>query len=243
MRPLHIIMPMAGEGSRFLKEGWTTPKPLIELHGTPLFMRAIGSVSVEGATMKYSFIVRQEHIEHYHIDERIRMIIPEANIFSVEKTTRGAVETCLIAENAIDEKDAVIVMDCDLEFHSKTYIEGVREILNQSADEANGGMLVSFESTEPRYSYAEVDENMIVKRTAEKEVISSHALCGAYFFSSAKGFLKAAHRLMNEPVFTKPEYYVSLLYNYLLANGETVRLATMEEYYSYGTPEELNRFL
>jgi len=236
-------MPMAGEGSRFLKEGWTTPKPLIELHGTPLFMRAIGSVSVEGATMKYSFIVRQEHIERYHIDEQIRAIIPEANIFSVEKTTRGAVETCLIAESVIDENDAVIVMDCDLEFRSKTYIEGVRTILNQSADEANGGMLVSFESTEPRYSYAEVDEKMIVTRTAEKEVISNHALCGAYFFSSAKGFLKAAHRLMNEPVFTKPEYYVSLLYNYLLANGETVRLATMEEYYSYGTPEELRRYL
>jgi dTDP-glucose pyrophosphorylase len=206
-------------------------------------MRAIGSVSVEGATMKYSFIVRQEHIERYHIDEQIRAIIPEANIFSVEKTTRGAVETCLIAESVIDENDAVIVMDCDLEFRSKTYIEGVRTILNQSADEANGGMLVSFESTEPRYSYAEVDEKMIVTRTAEKEVISNHALCGAYFFSSAKGFLKAAHRLMNEPVFTKPEYYVSLLYNYLLANGETVRLATMEEYYSYGTPEELRRYL
>jgi hypothetical protein len=84
---------------------------------------------------------------------------------------------------------------------------------------------------------------MIVKRTAEKEVISSHALCGAYFFSSANGFLKAAHQLMNEPVFIKPEYYVSLLYNYLLANGEIVRLATMEEYYSYGTPEELRRYL
>jgi hypothetical protein len=46
---------------------------------------------------------------------------------------------------------------------------------------------------------------------------------------------------MNEPVFTKPEYYVSLLYNYLLADGETVRLAQMEEYYSYGTPEELRK--
>lgn len=243
MRPLHIIMPMAGEGSRFLKEGWTTPKPLIELRGIPLFVRAIDSVAVEGAVMKYSFIVRQEHIEHYHIDKQIRMIIPEANIFSVEKTTRGAVETCLIAESAINENDAVIVMDCDLEFRSKTYVDGIRTILNQSVDEANGGMLVSFESTEPRYSYAEVDENMIVKRTAEKEVISTHALCGAYFFSSARGFLKAAHRLMNEPVFTKPEYYVSLLYNYLLADGETVRLATMEEYYSYGTPEELKRYL
>jgi hypothetical protein len=27
-RSLHIIMPMAGEGSRFLKEGRTTPKQL-----------------------------------------------------------------------------------------------------------------------------------------------------------------------------------------------------------------------
>ena len=243
MRPLHIIMPMAGEGSRFLKEGWTTPKPLIVLHGMPLFMRAIGSVFIEGVSMKYSFIVRQEHIEHYHIDEQIRAIIPKANIFSVTKTTRGAVETCLMAESAIDEEDAVMVMDCDLEFRSKVFMKGITEILRQPSAEANGGMLISFESTEPRYSYAEVDDNMVVKRTAEKEVISSHALCGAYFFSSAKGFLKAAHRLMNEPVFTKPEYYVSLLYNYLLADGEKVMLATMEEYYSYGTPEELKKYI
>lgn len=243
MRPLHIIMPMAGEGSRFLKEGWTTPKPLIVLHGMPLFMRAIGSVFIEGVSMKYSFIVRQEHIDRFHIDEQIRAIIPEANIFSVTKTTRGAVETCLMAESAIDEEDAVMVMDCDLEFRSKVFMKGITEILQQPSAEANGGMLISFESTEPRYSYAEVDDNMVVKRTAEKEVISSHALCGAYFFSSAKGFLKAAHRLMNEPVFTKPEYYVSLLYNYLLADGEKVMLATMEEYYSYGTPEEFKKYI
>lgn len=243
MRALHIIMPMAGEGSRFLKEGWTTPKPLIELHGVPLFKRAIGSVAVEGAPMKYSFIVRKEHIDKNHIDEQIKAILPDANVFFVEKTTRGAVETCLVAESAIAEDDAIVVMDCDLEFRSKEFIEGIKNILQQPAGQANGGMLVSFESTEPRYSYAEVDEKMIVKRTAEKEVISNHALCGAYFFSTGKGFLNAAHRLLNEPVFTKPEFYVSLLYNYLLAEGETVRLATMEDYRSYGTPEELKRYL
>ncbi len=234
---------MAGEGSRFLKEGWTTPKPLIELHGIPLFKRAISSVAVEGAPMKYSFIVRKEHIVKYHIDEQIKAILPDANVFYVEKTTRGAVETCLMAESVIDDADGIVVMDCDLEFRSKGYTEGIRTILQQPVEQANGGMLVSFESTEPRYSYAEVDDNMIVKRTAEKEVISNHALCGAYFFSTGKGFLSAAHRLLNEPVFTKPEFYVSLLYNYLLANGETVKLATMEDYRSYGTPEELKRYL
>lgn len=270
MRPLHIIMPMAGEGSRFLKEGWTTPKPLIELKGTPLFQRAISSVKIEGVPMKYSFIVRQEHIDKYGIDKGIKALLPEANIFSVLKTTRGAVETCLMAESAIADEDAVVVMDCDLEFRSQRYLEIIKGALSDqhsafsgqrsavscqdsavssqrsavsSQPSELGGALVSFESDLPKYSYAETDDKGNVIRTAEKEVISNHALCGAYFFSSGKRFKQIAHQLLNEPEFKKPEYYVSLLYNYLLEAGEKVQLATMEEYYSYGTPEELKRYL
>ena len=243
MRNLHIIMPMAGEGSRFLKEGWRTPKPLIQLDGVPLFNRAIGSVAIDGLTMKYSFIVRQEHIDNYGIDRSIREILPDANIFSVEKTTRGAVETCLIAEPAIEDDDAVIVMDCDLEFRSERFSELMREVLNMPVEQANGGLLVSFESDLPRYSYAQTDGTDRVIRTAEKEVISSHALCGAYFFASGRVFKSAAHRLMDEANFNKPEYYVSLLYNYLLGDGDTVRLAPMEVYRSYGTPEELKQYM
>lgn len=243
MRYLHVIMPMAGEGSRFLKEGWTTPKPLIELHGVSLFKRAIGSVSIDGIPMKYSFIVRQEHIDKYKIDEQIKAILPQANIFSVLKTTRGAVETCLMAESVIADEDGVIVMDCDLEFRSKRFLAILKDILSLPLEEAEGGALVSFESNEPRYSYAALGEDGFVSRTAEKEVISNHALCGAYFFSSGKRFKQIAHQLLDEPEFKKPEYYVSLLYNYLLADGEKVQLATMEEYYSYGTPEELKRYM
>ena len=71
MRPLHI-----GEGSRFLKEGWNTPKPLIELNGKALFQRAIESVHINNAAMKYSFIVRKEHIDKYEIDKRIKALLP-----------------------------------------------------------------------------------------------------------------------------------------------------------------------
>ena len=243
MRTLHIIMPMAGEGSRFLKEGWTTPKPLIELDGIPLFKRAISSVAMEGITMKYSFIVRQEHIDKYSIDSQILEILPEANIFAVQQTTRGAVETCLIAKPNISDEDGVIVMDCDLEFRSKGFNQMMTEILNQNIDTSNGGLLVSFESDNPRYSYAQTDSSNRVIRTAEKEVISNHALCGAYFFASGKLFKKVAHQLMNETDFSKPEYYVSLLYNYILAEGLIVRVAPMEIYHSYGTPEELKQYI
>ena len=161
LRPLHIVMPMAGEGSRFLKEGWTTPKPLIQLHGMPLFKRAIGSVQADGMQMKYSFIVRQNHIDEYSIDKGILSFLPKANIFSVQRTTRGAVETCLMAESAIDDNDAVVVMDCDLEFRSKQFIELIKAALDTSGEEAEGGALVSFESDSPKYSYAQIDENNV----------------------------------------------------------------------------------
>ena len=232
MRPLHILMPMAGEGSRFLKEGWTMPKPLIRLNDKELFLRAISSVGISGVEMKYSFIVRQEHIDKYAIDKGIKKILHHANVFAVQKTTRGAVETCLIAREAIAAEDSVLVMDCDLEFRSQGFNALLKEILSQPVDAVNGGVLVSFDSDEPRYSYAEINDEGVVIRTAEKEVISNHALCGAYFFSSAKSFFFAADSLMCEANFSKPEYYVSLLYNYLLQRGETVRLAKMEEYYS-----------
>lgn len=74
-------MPMAGEGSRFRNAGWATPKPLIELKGKPLFVRAIESVRVDGAPMKYSFIVRKEHIDDYGVDKSIKAILPGANIY------------------------------------------------------------------------------------------------------------------------------------------------------------------
>ena len=70
---------MAGEGSRFLYGGWNTPKPLIELKGVPLFVRAINSIDCEDIPIRYSFIVRKEHIEKYHIDDLIRRMLPDAN--------------------------------------------------------------------------------------------------------------------------------------------------------------------
>ena len=231
---------MAGEGSRFANAGWPTPKPLIQLKGKPLFLHAIDSVRLDDVPMKYSFIVRQNHIDENKIDHSIKEFLPDAFIYSVEKTTRGAVETCLKAERGIDDDDAIVVMDCDLEFSSVRYKELIRESLKNNG--AKGGALVTFESDSPKYSYAEIDEDGLVRRTAEKEVISNHALCGAYFFASGKEFKAVANELVNAPM-EKPELYVSLLFNKLIANGSPVYIAPMELYRSYGTPEELSRYM
>ncbi len=239
MRTLHIIMPMAGEGSRFKEKGWNTPKPLIKINGKELFHRAIDSLKFNSnVNIKYSFIIRKEHIISHQLDSIIKTAIPNAKIFCTNRTTRGAVESCLIAESNIEDNEAVIIMDCDLEFNSLKYIELIYESLRTDSPKYAGGLL-SFKSQLPKYSYAEVDSTNYVIRTAEKEVISDNALCGAYFFSNGADFKRIAHKLLNEANFDKPEYYISLLYNYLIGEGKLIKLAKIDEYYSYGTPDEL----
>lgn len=242
MRTLHVIMPMAGEGTRFMNEGYLTPKPLIEFKGSPLFLRAINSLKYIDAPKKYSFIVRQEHIDRYQVDEKIKAILPDANIVSVLNTTRGAVETCMLAQPFMDIDDAIVALDCDLEFYSKQFDKNVKEILSKPIEDVNGGVLVSFTAEDARYSFAEIDADNNVIRTAEKDPISNHALVGSYFFSKTDSFVYAANKLLAEPIFDKPEYYLSLLYNCLIKNEEIIKLSQIDEYYSYGTPEELKSY-
>ncbi len=243
MRNLHIIMPMAGEGSRFLDKGITTPKPLILAKEQPFFYRAINSLNGIKASRKYSFIVRQEHILNFDIDKKILEYFPEANIISVEKTTRGAVETCLLAREFIQKEDAVMILDCDLEFKSKEFDNLIMESLSKPVQNVNGGVLVSFHSDNPRYSFALTNNLDRVIKTAEKEVISENALAGAYFFSKADSFNRAANILMGKNKMDKPEYYISLLYNILIGEEELIRLTHTDLYYSFGTPEELEHYM
>ena len=45
MAKLHLVMPMAGRGSRFFENGFVCPKPLIEIHGRPFFYWATQSIA------------------------------------------------------------------------------------------------------------------------------------------------------------------------------------------------------
>ena len=44
----------------------------------------------------------------------------------------------------------------------------------------NDGLILTFKSNNPSYSYAELNKDKTVKRTAEKEVISENAAVGVY---------------------------------------------------------------
>ncbi len=236
---LQILMPMGGLGSRFAKEGYTTPKPLIEVDGKPMFMRALDSFGSQ-TDLQYIFVIRAEYVEKYDLENEILKHIPDAKVAILDHDTGGAVESCMIAKDLIDDNLPISVADCDIFFDSKTYFDKI----NAKPQLVPDGMLLTFPSDDPRYSYVELDNFGHAIRTAEKVVISNHAILGGYFFKSGKLFKNLAYDFLSKPLPANlKEYFMSHLFNLLLENKGKIEIADIDKKYIFGTPEELNAYL
>jgi dTDP-glucose pyrophosphorylase len=241
MRDLHIILAMAGRGSRFANAGFTTPKPLITVDGMPMFIKALSSLDGIKATKHYTIIIRDEHQREYNLAAQLQQVLPEANVVITNEEPTGALRDAYRAKPHLKPGQGIVLLDCDLWFKSQPYYDMVQDSLAGTSDIAGG--LLTFEADNPRYSFAEVDENWMVTRTAEKEAISNRAITGAYYIASTEQFIAAADGLLAQPLSaTMPEYYVSHIYNVLLRQGGKIKATPVEEFASFGTPEELEAY-
>jgi dTDP-glucose pyrophosphorylase len=229
-----ILMPMAGAGQRFRDAGEHRPKPLVPVLGTPMFSLAAQSLRARFAAAPVIAVIQAAHDRAHDLAARLCATLPGVTVAVVPGLTGGALETCLAAATLVADPDSpLVVMDCDLTFRAAAY--GDR--LAAMGDTA--GLLLSFRSRAPRYSYAAVRDGRVV-RTAEKDPISDHALIGAYGFASAGLFFRAARSIVGRNLRVGGgEFYVSAAYNDLIAEGLRVRVEDADAYFSFGTPEEL----
>lgn len=58
---VNIVIPMAGAGSRFVKAGYETPKPFIDVMGKPMICHVMENLAMDGA--QFYLIGRKEHLE------------------------------------------------------------------------------------------------------------------------------------------------------------------------------------
>ncbi len=228
---INLCLPMGGAGTRFLNNGYETPKPLIELKGRPFFYWAAQSLLPFVQLESLTAVVLKDHIERFEIDKKIRYYYPSANIVVLDHVLNGAVLTCMEGAKAIDGNLPVIFCDCDIYFRCR----GLYEYYWGEETDAQG-TLITFESTEPRYSFVRRGAAGFVTETAEKKAISSEAICGAYGFDRAETFLRAADRYLNECTYS--EYYMSGIYNLLIEDGGRVRAFKCDKTVSFGTPGE-----
>jgi dTDP-glucose pyrophosphorylase len=232
MKQIHLIMPMAGGGTRFLKDGIGIPKPMIDLQGKPFFYWAVQSVIKFVKVKDITFVVLQEHVEEYKIDKCIKSFFPNAAIVVIPQVLNGAVLTCCEGIHDIEDECPLLFNDCDHAFTSEAFYKFVKNSEFGSLD----GALLTFKSNCPNYSYIVFDKEKNIKGTIEKVVASDEAICGAYYFRSKKVFEKAVERYLVNSRYK--EFYISGVYDEMLKNGARLRTFAVEEHISFGTPEE-----
>ncbi len=240
-RHLKVLMPMAGKGQRFKDQGTMTPKPLIPVLGKPMITWATMSLSFfhEIPPEDIIAVVRRDDILNDHIDREIKTIFGGASVL-VDEEPRGAATTALVARDMINNKNPLLIMDCDIFFSSPTFEEIVTQ--GRTAD----GSIPVFAAKGNKWSFSAVDKNNAIQAVTEKNRVQ-HTNCitranvGFYFFSRGEDFVHAASRISKKK--NKEEYYISSVVNDLIREGFRFSAAACDAVHSLGTPEDLQIFI
>lgn len=232
MEKLHLIMPMGGRGARFFRDGFVIPKPLILLNGKPFFYWAVQSLLCDIEVADLRFVVLREHIQDFAIDEKIHEYYPEAEISVIPEVLPGAVLTCMAGARAVGDGQPLLFNDCDHMFRSSAFAKFCAAGDFSDPD----GALLSFRSDDAKFSYLRYGEDGRIVGTAEKQVVSNDAICGAYYFKNADTFLSAAEQYLTECRYE--EFFVSGVYDVLARAGKSVRSFPTDLHISFGTPAE-----
>ena len=126
MKNIHLVMPMAGGGTRFGSEGFELPKPLIGLQGKPFFYWAAQSVAKFVDVLDLTFVVLKEHVDRFGIDDKIKELYPQAAVRVIPAVLNGAVLTCLEGVKDIQDGLPVLFNDCDHAFLCREFYEYCR---------------------------------------------------------------------------------------------------------------------
>jgi dTDP-glucose pyrophosphorylase len=225
-------MPMAGRGSRFAKDGITEPKPLVDLGGRPFFWWATESIRRAAEVDNMAFVVLAEHEASFGISNRIHEFYPHAVVIEIPDITAGSAETAYIGLSAFEGQNPVAINDCDHAFISQD-LNLTLERLTHSAEAA----LMCFPSSNPGFSYVQLNGSSEVCGTVEKQVASPYAIAGCYLFRSAEAYEERYRSYKTTCNYN--ELFISGIYNEILWTGKSVDLHVLQSHFPFGTPEEL----
>lgn len=236
---LNIVIPMAGRGSRFAQEGYELPKPLIGVHGKPMIEYVTKNIR-PACEHRFIYLCLQEHMDKYNLENHLKTMSPGCIVVPVNEVTEGAACTVLLAEEYIDNDDALMMANSD------QYVDiDINDYLAKAGD--NDGLIMTMTADDPKWSFVKYDEDGYVTMVREKEVISNEATVGIYNFTRGADFVRYAHQMIEKNIRVNNEFYVAPVYNEMIEDGKRVVYFNIGSedngMYGMGIPDDLQKFL
>lgn len=239
---LNIVIPMAGRGSRFAKEGYIDPKPLIKLKNKRMIEVVINNLK-PSTPHRFIFVCQRQHVEEYQLEKFLKSWAPGCEIVCIDGITEGAACTVMCAKEFIDNEDPLMIANSD------QWIDiDINDYLAYMDDNDLDGLIMTMKADDPKWSYAELDNNGLVKKVVEKVVVSDEATVGIYNYKKGADFCKNVLTMIKNEERTNGEFYVAPVYT-LMVNNDKAKIGIYnigEEangMYGLGIPSDLELFL
>ena len=239
---INILIPMAGAGSRFLKAGYLSPKPLIEVHGVPMISVVINNLRPSTAH-RFIFIAQREHVLTYNLTEKLNILSPGSILIPLDGITEGATCSVLVARKFIDNDEQLMIANSD----QYVDIPSIDAYLNQMKKQKLDGLIMTMTADDPKWSFVKLNKIGRVEKVVEKKVISDEATVGIYNFRRGSDFVRAAEHMIKHNLRENGEFYVAPTYNTLINENLKIGIYNIGRdgagMYGLGTPRDLDIFL
>lgn len=236
---INIVIPMAGHGIRFKDTEHEKPKPLINVFRGKTMIQLVVECLTPVEEHRFIFVCRREHDEAYDLDSLFGKITTRFEKVLVDEVTEGPACSVLEARPYIDNEQAMMTACSD------DYVNiDINEFLKFSAEERCGGTIMTYLGEKPTGSTVKTDHQGLITEVAEKKIIGPQMTVGVYHFVRGRTFVEAADQMIRRNQRVHGEFYVSPVYNELIANGHAIKAYEIEarHKHSMGTPEELRMF-
>lgn len=239
------IIPLAGRGSRFVKEGYITPKPLIEVSGKPMIIQAARSLP---NTEKQIFVTLQEHLEAFPLEKILKSEFNNSQIVPINEVTEGQAITCSLGLKDADNEASLLIAATDngMIYNPIAYQKLVED-MSVDAIIFTFRHHVSSKVNPQMYGWVKTDgDNAIevsVKAPISNDPYNDHAIVGTFYFRKVDFFKQALNSLLSKEVRVNGEYYVDSLMGELIELGLKVKVLEVEDYICWGTPNDYETFV
>lgn len=241
---LNVLIPMAGEGSRFANVGYVKPKPLIPIDGKTMIKWVIENLDTDIFDVHIIFVIRKAHEEKYNISADLKKQHRNVTILYTDVLTEGPACTCLLATKEINTNDPLLIANSDqfIEWDAKEFFSKMAS----KEKPVDGGIVTFFipkAKNDIKWSYAATNSEGYITDCQEKKVISEQATVGIYYFSKGNEFVKYAEEMIKKNIRVNNEFYVCPVYNQGIAQGQKYVCYDCTKMWGLGVPDDVKTFL